>query len=375
MENKQKTVAIICEYNPFHFGHKYMISELKRQGKRVVGIMSGEFVQRGEVAVADKYTRAKAAVEGGMDLVLELPFPYCVSSAADFATAGVRLAAAVGAEELAFGVEGCMADIELLAAALAAPRFEAELAARIKADKSLSYPRAKQALLAEKLGAVAAEADKPNNILAMEYIAAIKREGLPLGYIGIKRESAFASSSEIRRGGLIADSVPFPRYFTEMRRLDYASRTVIPALRRGVQAGLYCIDRSLAELIAKQALAACEVEELVASCVGKTYTAARVRRAVVAAWLGIESAAVKAAPCYTALLAANAAGVRFLAETKKTRGVPVLTKPAGYKKLDAGAQEAFLAGVAAAEAAALCTPQLSPYVSPLTHSPHIFEFF
>ena len=96
MEKQRKTVAVICEYNPFHHGHRYQISHLKEKYDRVVGIMSGAFVQRGEVAVADKYRRAAAAVEGGMDLVVELPFPYCLSSGADFAMAGVRIAAALG---------------------------------------------------------------------------------------------------------------------------------------------------------------------------------------------------------------------------------------------------------------------------------------
>ncbi len=372
MENNRKTAAIICEYNPFHYGHRYMIQCLKEKGFRVVGIMSGDFVQRGEVAVADKYTRAKAAVQGGMDLVLELAFPYCVASASDFATAGVRIAAALGVDTLAFGKEGSAGDIERLVEATLSSGFEEAVAAKIKADKSLSYPRAKQAVLAERLGAVAVEAEKPNNILALEYISAIKREGLPLEYLGIKRDFSFASSGEIRRGGIQAESIPFPEYFSEgMRKMSYAARTVIPLLRNGVRSGLYCLDEGLAALIQKQALGSCDMESLVAACTGKTYTAARVRRGVVAAWLGIETETVKAPPAYTAVLAANKAGTDFLAETKKTRTIPVITKPAGYKKLPEQAQKVFLQGVAAAEAAALCTEELQPYVSPLAKAPHI----
>ncbi len=373
MENKRKTTAIICEYNPFHFGHRYMISELKRRGHRVVGIMSGDFVQRGEVAVADKYARAQAALDGGMDLVLELPFPYCVSSAKDFATAGVRIAAAVGVDALAFGEEAKAEEIEAMAEAVLEPDFEHRVATLIKADKTLSYPRAKQQALAEKLGTAASEeAGKPNNILAMEYISAIRREGLPLEYIGIKREMSYSSSSAIRRDGISENSVPFPQYFTEQRKLDFAARVIIPQLRRGVVADdLYCVDESLAALLQKRALGACGVEELVAACVGKTYTAARVRRAVVTAWLGIETAAVKASPLYTSLLAATRDGTEFLAETKKTRTIPIVTKPADYKKLLSEGQAAFLKGVSAAEAAALCTAQLQPYRSPLTKVPTI----
>ena len=97
--------AVICEYNPFHFGHLRQIEELKSRGYRVMCIMSGCLVQRGEVAVTDKYTRAYAAVASGADVVLELPPPYCMMSAPDFASSGVAVAAAVGADTLAFGCE------------------------------------------------------------------------------------------------------------------------------------------------------------------------------------------------------------------------------------------------------------------------------
>ena len=70
-----KNYAVICEYNPFHFGHEYQISKIKEQGGTVTAVMSGDFCQRGEAAMADKYARAKMALAGGADLVLELPFP------------------------------------------------------------------------------------------------------------------------------------------------------------------------------------------------------------------------------------------------------------------------------------------------------------
>ncbi|MGM9664511.1 MAG: nucleotidyltransferase family protein, partial [Eubacteriales bacterium] len=83
-----KISAIICEYNPFHFGHAYHISEIKKNSDAVIAVMSGSFTQRGIPAVVSKYERAHMALEGGADLVLELPFPYCASSAEYFARAG-----------------------------------------------------------------------------------------------------------------------------------------------------------------------------------------------------------------------------------------------------------------------------------------------
>ena len=99
------TVSVICEYNPFHFGHEYQLQTLKNRFEHIVCIMSGDIVQRGSVAVADKYLRAEAALNNGADLVLELPIPYCCSSARDFASAGVFIADAVGSDFLAFSAE------------------------------------------------------------------------------------------------------------------------------------------------------------------------------------------------------------------------------------------------------------------------------
>ena len=116
-----RVAAVICEYNPFHFGHKKQLEVLKTKYDAVVGIMSGDAVQRGEAAIADKYVRARAAVECGMDAVFSLPFPHCCASAADFARAGVYVADALGADALAFGVEDDFAQVERAAAVTGAP--------------------------------------------------------------------------------------------------------------------------------------------------------------------------------------------------------------------------------------------------------------
>ena len=88
-----RTAAIICEYNPFHNGHKFHIEETKRQleADAVIAIMSGNFVQRGDAAIFDKHLRAKAAVLGGADLVLELPAVYSSASAEFFAKGAVKI--------------------------------------------------------------------------------------------------------------------------------------------------------------------------------------------------------------------------------------------------------------------------------------------
>ena len=115
-------IGIVCEYNPFHNGHaRHITRALQEIGpdEGVVCVMSGDFVQRGEPAVYSKFARAEAACRGGADLVIELPLPWCLSSAEGFARGAVGLLGALGAEHLAFGSEtGEVAELESLARAL-----------------------------------------------------------------------------------------------------------------------------------------------------------------------------------------------------------------------------------------------------------------
>lgn len=372
MENQRKTVALICEYNPFHFGHQHQLSVLKEKYGCIMGIMSGAFVQRGQVAVEDKYRRAESAVCGGMNLVLELPFPYCVASAKDFAAAGVDIAAAMGADALAFGCEDGGELLTDIAKLIATEEFEEETASLIKADPSLSFPRARAEAIRKHLGDKGAEIlSKPNNILGAEYIAHAIKSGYDMDFCFVKRDFGFKSSTKIREGESFEGEIPFPRFYTEKRDLKYREREIISLLRKGVPQGLYCVDASLAATLKSAALKATSLEELVAAATGKTYTAARVRRGIVAAWLGIGADAVKAKPIYTNLLAADKKGLEFLSATKKSRALSVVTKPADYKKLPPDGIAAAEAALIAEEEAALCTAEIKPYISPLTKTPFI----
>ena len=110
--------GIICEFNPLHEGHKFIISEAKKISDAVVCIMSGNFVQRGECAVFDKYTRARCAMDAGADLVVALPFPWCAAPAEVFARAGVTIASSLGVTDLVFGSESGSLETIRRAAAL-----------------------------------------------------------------------------------------------------------------------------------------------------------------------------------------------------------------------------------------------------------------
>ena len=140
-----KTAAIICEYNPFHNGHKYQIEQAKLTHDAVVCIMSGSFVQRGDIAVFDKWTRAKAALSSGCDLVIELPVCHSLNTAELFAFGGVSLADSLGViDTLFFGSES--GDIEKLSKAseiLLAEPFEISEKIKKNMSEGMSFPLAR----------------------------------------------------------------------------------------------------------------------------------------------------------------------------------------------------------------------------------------
>ena len=154
--------GIICEFNPFHDGHGYLIRKIKENGDNVICVMSGNYVQRGEFAVYDKFTRARTAVKGGADLVIELPSRYSTLSAQGFAKAGVELIEKTGiCKKLAFGAE-CDDTDELYRVANEIKEKDSLIKSELK--KGVSYPSARQNIINSPL------LDTPNNILALEYL-------------------------------------------------------------------------------------------------------------------------------------------------------------------------------------------------------------
>ncbi len=164
--------GIICEYNPLHLGHKKQLDHIRAQDPQgsIVCLMSGNYVQRGKPAIFDKMVRAKAAILGGADLVLELPVTYALSSAEGFAAGGVSILGKF-CDRLCFGAE--TEDSQALwdmAKALLSPEFPPLLTEQL--DKGLSFPAARQAAMAQ-MGIDAQLLSSPNNILAVEYCKAM----------------------------------------------------------------------------------------------------------------------------------------------------------------------------------------------------------
>ena len=182
-----KLAAIICELNPLHSGHKKLIDFAKSIADSVVCIMSGNFTQRGMPACADKYARARHALKAGADLVVELPTVFATASAENFALGGVAIAQMLNADCLVFGSEcGDVDELAHCADLLTDEAVNAQI--RHEIEKGVSYPKA--VAVATGLEAL----DKPNNVLAIEYIKALKKLGSTITPITLKREDNFNES-------------------------------------------------------------------------------------------------------------------------------------------------------------------------------------
>ncbi len=221
--------ATIAEFNPFHNGHKHLIDKMREDDGAAVAIMSGNYVQRGGCSVYDKFTRARVAVQCGVDLVLELPLIYSLSSAEYFARGGVDTLTAFGViDELWFGSEAeRLEGLDKIASLLIEepPEFRAALADNLRQGRG--FAPARKAAVQAVLGDVADLLDEPNNILGIEYLKAIKRSGSPIvpvtipraqvGHDSDERGENVASAKSLREsmktGESIESYVPYPTVF------------------------------------------------------------------------------------------------------------------------------------------------------------------
>ena len=369
------TVSVICEYNPFHFGHEYQLQELKKRFSHIVCIMSGDIVQRGSVAVADKYLRAEAALNNGADLVLELPIPYCCSSARDFASAGVYIADAIGSDHLAFSAEDESELLFKIHELSKDGKFNAEVQESVRLNKSLSFPQAVTATIEKHLGYNAAEAvKKPNNILSLEYLKAL--EGTAVTPFTVKRSPDFESSSMIRarkNGDLMLSLIPersasvfgresgnrFPRNEKKLDAFYVATLRRIGSLNLPTDE-LYSLPQDLAKKILQAAIKYSETEGIISAVADKCYTHARVRRAINALVFGITAERVAKKPPYTTVLATNERGREVLRKAKALNRIDIVNKPVRALELGEETKNAFLFAKGIEDIVSLSEPVPSP---------------
>lgn len=396
-----KTIGIIAEYNPFHAGHAYHINESKRLAGgecAVVCIMSGNFVQRGDFAVFEKHARAKAAVYGGADLIIELPSPYALLSAEGFARAGVFLLESLGVcDYLSFGSESGDA-AELTRAAEAIITRKAEGTLREWLDKGAPYALAQQKAARAVLGAGADVFRSPNNLLGVEYIKAIAAAGSVMQPMTVRRAGGEHDGSTGWSASAIREKLEAKHGTTGLSQVlgaeTYAGRgmaglspaisaeadagrgmaglspvisaeisagrgpvtakafelAVLSRLRAlddlsgmpGVSEGL---DRRFLRYIASEAT----VGGILNKVKTKRYAMSRLRRTLICACLGITADETAEPPPYIRVLAMNGTGMGLLREIGKHAALPVITKPASAKKLSGRAGDMFRKEAAATD--------------------------
>lgn len=344
-----KTTAVICEYNPFHRGHKLQIDGIKERGSAVISIMSGGFVQRGAPALFDKYIRAEAAVRMGADLVLEMPYPYCCSAAEFFAFGGVSIAESLGIiDELCFGSE--CGDIDLLneiSGRLNSDGFVRRLreARAIESNRGIAYAPLRDKVYREAYGSELLST--PNDILGIEYISALKKLGSNIIPVTYRREKGFSATSaramiESEDFGMVPEGVDLIMMNALRYGFKYAERAVLAFYRTADPEKLKDFEgmtNGMAERLVKTALESRSLEELMSKMESKAHTNSKIRRCILHGMTGVTTSMLKEKPRYTQVLACGPMGRELLKGIKKQGDIALLTKPADYTALEEGARK------------------------------------
>ena len=356
-------VGVVCEYNPFHRGHLLHLERcraLAGADSPVICVMSGDFVQRGEAALYDKFVRAEAACRCGADLLVELPLPWCLSSAEGFARGGVSLLAALGATHLGFGSEtGDVQALRELAATLLDPAMTAEIKALLAREPSLSFAAAREEAVRLRLGEKALLLRRPNDILAVEYLKAAAELAPGLQPLPVLRQGADhdgeaagdgpCSASSLRRrirdGQSVAGEIPSPAQELYLRAREEGRELADPAgLELALLSRLRMLDRAafaslpdagggLGVRLWRAVQEEGDLASIAAAAKSKRYALSRLRRMCLAAALELRGEDRRGLPPYVRVLAFSPAGRELLGQREGLCPLPVLHRPAQARKL------------------------------------------
>lgn len=366
------TVAIVSEYNPFHNGHLYQVEQIRKilgQDTCIIAIMSGNFTQRGEIAIADKGLRAKCAVEAGVNLVLELPFPFSLSSAEFFAKSAVSIIDRLGVVDyICFGCETDDKAVLVKVAKTMLGENYIENYENIKQEKRDAGHPAVSELALHKTDPTLAESFvfSSNNILAIEYIKALfalnsKIEPMPIlrrgadyneqNIINSTHQSATAIRNAINKKDIsalefipvsskkiILNAIADGDFPTDENKLGAAVISFLRLNSPSNKQDIHDVGGGLYNRLQSASNEANTMTDLVRLSETKKYTTARIRRAIYYSFFGVTSSEVKEIPMYTQVLAMDQLGRMRLKSIRKQGLIDVLTKPADAHKLCAQGQ-------------------------------------
>lgn len=328
-----RTLGITAEFNPFHSGHCYAVEELKKRtgADTVLSVMSGNFTQRGTPAFRDKWSRAEAAVRGGVDLVLEMPAVYASAASSGFCMAGVSILSELGCTDfIGFGSEsGSVRELTETAEQLI--RLERPLHDRMAEyrKQGCSYPRA-QEQAASDLGITGSGSvlSEPNNLLAVEYIRQIlqqpeKFRPVP---VTVRRETGdyAASASALRKKAAAED----PEYYRlcEDRYFRLASARILQMSEAELDAVASSSD-GLGNKLKKEVRYCRNLQDLLHRTKSKAYTMTRIQRMLTQCILGVTKEDMRAGVLYARVLAFSDQGAKLLKRIRREEcsRIPVLT--------------------------------------------------
>ncbi len=328
--------GIICEYNPLHLGHQKQMRIVRDQSgadSGIVCLLSGNFVQRGHPAILDKMTRARAAVDCGADLVLELPITASLSSAEGFASCGVSILSKI-CDKLCFGAEdeNC-ASLMDIATALLSESYPPLL--RKHLETGCSFPVARQSALTE-MGLCGSLLETPNNILAVEYCKAILAQNAPIEPMPILRRGSYHDTSideenpsaTAVRQLMVANSNWKDYIPTEtqpavanapLHRLEWGEKAILYRLRTMTDEEFEALPYG-SEGLWRKLMHACRekntLEEIISATKSKRYTRTRIDRMIMCAFLGLTAEDLYSPIPYCRVLAFNDRGREILKGTK-----------------------------------------------------------
>ncbi len=352
--------GIIAEFNPFHNGHKYLIDCAKSDGHNVCAVISGNFVQRGDISVISKFERVKMALLNGVDIVCELPTPWAMSTAQNFAFGAVSQLNALGVDTIYFGSEcGDINLLNMISDILESDEFSKKLKSRLSDGKTFASTR--QEVLFEFIFENSKVLDGANDTLAVEYITAAKKINSSISFKAIKRigpqhndcvESGDFSTATLIREKIKSNTIQEVKKFipcsvfnllanVDISNINYIEKAILARLRAMTIeefSSLPDISEGLENRLFASVKNATTLEDLYDMLKSKRYTHARIRRLILNAFIGVDNTWFKTEPPYVRILGFRGDCIKHIDfNTNK----PIITKVSEIKNLSQEAKRLF----------------------------------
>ena len=350
-------LCIISEYNPFHFGHLYHLNESISQTNAdfKVAIISGNFVQRGEPSIINKWEKAKVALSAGFDLVLELPTLYAISSAENFANGSVKIANQIGSDYISFGTEsGDLKKLKNLSSLINKNEKEYITNVKEKIAEGFSYPKSQELVIDKMFGDEFLGVCKPNNILGLEYLKSLNAISSKIIPITVKRDFEKSSSSDVRAllrtSGFkienLKDKIPDFSYEILAENIDNGNAVLsLKAFEKEIIYVLRTIDNeklknipdvpeNMLSNLKKVACSTNSLDELITTLKNKSITQARIQRILLYILLGITKSDMelsKRITPYVRVLGMSENGKKILSDISKD--INVITSVKAFEKI------------------------------------------